>query len=580
MKPMRLFPILCLATLAWMPAPGARALEVELDIGSVTLPGVPGVLTSLALRCDLAAHGDATECRDGILRGRWQDQPIDVRIARGRLEASGDWAVDARMALRKLTLSVPDGKIATDQLDADLAVTATGSPATVSAQLRVEARGGQAYVEPVFVDFAAAPATLDANATVDLRTRAVRLDPLTLEQRGIVRVTGRGGRDRDGKPDADLVIEDLHVGPAFTTWVQPFLAGKPIEKTTLAGHARGRLVVKHGMPEALDLHLADVAVEVPKPDVGAGGIDGDLHWRAIGEVPPSTVRWRDVRFAKLVSGAATLSFQAWDRDVELLAPLRLPVAGGALVVHDFAVQRAGAPDMAARFDGTIEPIDLAALCRALGWPEFGGQLAGRLPGLRLQDRELALDGALTATAFDGSVTVDRLSVRDPFGRVPRVQANLRLRNLDLAALTGAFSFGRIEGRLDGDVEGLRLIDWAPVAFRARLGTPEDDGSRHRISQRAIDNISAIGGGPTGVLSRGAMRFFKEFAYDRIGWRCTLADGTCEMGGLGPAKGGGYVLVKGKAVPRIDVVGYETRVDWTTFVEQLKAARESQGVQVR
>lgn len=577
---MRLAPILGLATCLSMTAPGAQALGVELQIGSATVPGLPGTLTNLHLRCDLGGRGDATECRDGALTGRWQDQPIDVRIVRGRLEASGDWTLDARTTVRQFTFSEPSGRLATDHLDAEVGVVAQGAQDRIRAQVHVTVPRGQAYVEPVFVDFANAPTTLDATVVVDLAANAVRLDPIAFEQRGIVRISGRMARGRDGKPDADLVIEDLQAGPAFTTWAQPFLAGKPLEKSTFAGRVQGRVAVRSGSPEAIDLHLDDVAAEIPKPDVGASGLDGDLHWRASGDADASTLHWRDLRLAKLVAGGADVSLRMQGRDVALLAPLRIPAAGGALVIHDFAVERAGAPDMAARFDGEIEPIDLAALCRAFGWPEFGGQLAGRLPGLRLQDRTLALDGALTAGAFDGTITVDQLSVLDPFGRVPRVQANIHLRGLDLAAVTGAFSFGRIEGRLDGDVEDLRLIDWAPVAFRAWLGTPKGDDSRHRISQRAIDNISAIGGGPTGVLSRGALRFFKDFAYDRIGWGCTLRDRICEMSGLKPAKQGGYVLVEGKALPRIDVVGYETRVDWPTFVEQLKAARESQGVQVR
>jgi hypothetical protein len=53
-----------------------------------------------------------------------------------------------------------------------------------------------------------------------------------------------------------------------------------------------------------------------------------------------------------------------------------------------------------------------------------------------------------------------------------------------------------------------------------------------------------------------------------------------MGGRGPARDGGYVLVQGRWLPRIDVVGHQSEVDWTTFVGQLRAARSSQGVEVR
>ena len=60
----------------------------------------------------------------------------------------------------------------------------------------------------------------------------------------------------------------------------------------------------------------------------------------------------------------------------------------------------------------------------------------------------------------------------------------------------------------------------------------------------------------------------------------LSGGVCRMDGLEPAKGGGYVLVKGRLVPRIDVVGFSREVDWDTFVAQLANARTARGIEVR
>ena len=45
---------------------------------------------------------------------------------------------------------------------------------------------------------------------------------------------------------------------------------------------------------------------------------------------------------------------------------------------------------------------------------------------------------------------------------------------------------------------------------------------------------------------------------------------------GPAPNGGYYLVKGKGVPRIDVIGNSRRVDWPRLVQQLIAVTESEG----
>ena len=65
-------------------------------------------------------------------------------------------------------------------------------------------------------------------------------------------------------------------------------------------------------------------------------------------------------------------------------------------------------------------------------------------------------------------------------------------DLDLLRLTEVLGFGSISGRLDGRINGLRLVDWTPVAFDARLITDEAKGVKQRISQRAVQNISSVG----------------------------------------------------------------------------------------
>jgi hypothetical protein len=119
----------------------------------------------------------------------------------------------------------------------------------------------------------------------------------------------------------------------------------------------------------------------------------------------------------------------------------------------------------------------------------------------------------------------------------------------------------------------------PIAFDATLATPRGDRSKHRISQRAVENIGSLGGsgaGVTAALSSGFLQFFEDFNYDRLGISCRLRNEICQMGGVEPAEGRGYYLVKGKGLPRIDVIGNRTRVDWPRLVRQLIAITESEG----
>jgi hypothetical protein len=129
------------------------------------------------------------------------------------------------------------------------------------------------------------------------------------------------------------------------------------------------------------------------------------------------------------------------------------------------------------------------------------------------------------------------------------------------------------------VTGLTLLNWRPVAMDMHFYTPPGDRSRHRISQRAVENLASVGGGgAAAALSTGFLQFFEVFAYDRIGLRCRLRDGACAMSGVEPAKPGplgtGYYIVKGSGVPRIDVVGYRDTVSWPRLVQQLSAITRS------
>ncbi len=135
-------------------------------------------------------------------------------------------------------------------------------------------------------------------------------------------------------------------------------------------------------------------------------------------------------------------------------------------------------------------------------------------------------------------------------------------------MTKTYNFGEIQGRVEGKLSGLELSAWEPVAFDAYVRTPENDKSSHRISQRAIDNLSSLGGA-SGLLSRSFLRFFETFRYDKIGLSCKLKNNICRMSGVEP-KGDSYYIVKGGGIPRIDVMGFQRQVNWKVLTSRLKA----------
>jgi hypothetical protein len=130
--------------------------------------------------------------------------------------------------------------------------------------------------------------------------------------------------------------------------------------------------------------------------------------------------------------------------------------------------------------------------------------------------------------------------------------------------------------MDADVLGLELFNWSPVAFDARLYSTPDDKSKKLISAKAVTSISNVAGGGSMVsaaLQKGVLKFFDEYRYERIGVACRLENDVCTMSGIEPA-GVGYYLVKGRGLPRIDVIGNQGQVAWPQLMAQIASGLEN------
>ncbi|MEX0615769.1 MAG: hypothetical protein WD177_07665, partial [Methylophaga sp.] len=253
----------------------------------------------------------------------------------------------------------------------------------------------------------------------------------------------------------------------------------------------------------------------------------------------------------------------------------LPLLDGGLQISSFNYQYAAAGSHW-QFEGLLKPLSMPALTNALGWPEMDGKLSGVIPRVSYQNQQIDIDGALQVKVFDGTAIIKDLQLQSPFGSLPQLRANIEMQQIDLEQLTRTFDFGKISGRLDGNISGLRLSDWQPVQFDARFATSENNPGKRRISQRAVDNLSQIGGGASGIMSRSFLRFFEDFSYDKLGIRCQLNNEVCHMSGIEEDEQGYYIVKGGGLPPWINVIGYTRRVDWPDLLARLQAVKNSDG----
>ena len=489
------------------------------------------------------------------------------------------------VAVVELTLSNEAGSIATDKLSARVQGTVRKSRGDWQFDVDVSSAQGQAYMQPIFLDFGAH--ALRATAAGKLRdTRELTIDRLAFDHAQVAQGSGRAGLDfTNEQPVRSLTLQlaSVEFPGAYASYLQPLLLDTNFKAMQTAGKLAGEVTIEDGAPRSLDLTLEEITLDDGARNFAIEALRGAVHWRsdaaAKSDDPPSALSWRTGAIFGLAMGATELHFASKGRQFRLLQPARIPLLDGALALESFRVRNAGLPSVAFMVDATLEPIDVKRVCQAFGWPEFGGRVGGTLSKLRMRDGVVTLGTTLRAQVFDGELSLSDLQLQQPFGQWPRFYANVAFDKLDLELMTGAFSFGRITGKLSGRIDGLRLFNWTPVAFDAKVYTPPDDRSRHRISQRAVQNVGSIGGGGAGVtaaLSSGFLRFFDDFNYERLGISCRLENDVCAMDGIAPAPNGGYYLVKGKGLPRIDVIGSSHRVDWPRLLERLVAATKGQG----
>jgi hypothetical protein len=441
-------------------------------------------------------------------------------------------------------------------------------------QLNVEA--GQTYAEPIFIDFADTPAEIETAGSWQLPQQLIQVSQLRFEQKSVVSAHGQMTLEQNQLARLKVKTQPADLAKLYPIWLQPFMLDTAAAKLDTSGQVTVDFELDHDLYRLAVIADA-VAVNDQEERFSVEGLSGKLGWSNADVVMDTGLSWQQAQVYAIPLGAAELKAQSHAGGFELLDSLILPVLDGELQLHAFSLQQDEQNQVSWSFEGLLSPISMETLSEALEWPTLHGKLSGVIPRVSYQDEQLKVDGALQVKLFDGTTVIRDLRMTSPLGALPQLYANIDVNNLDLELLTRTFDFGRISGRLEGYVHNLRLSNWQPVQFDARLATPDKNPGKRRISQKAVDNLSRIGGGATGILSRSFLRFFKDFSYQRLGLACKLQNGICEMSGVEEAEQG-YFIVKGGGglPPWINVVGYTRRVDWTDLIERLKAVSDSPG----
>ncbi len=443
-------------------------------------------------------------------------------------------------------------------------------------QARVLLEQGAVYADPVFIDVQTiAPKAIELAMAGSWQAgrKRLQIQHIAYHHPGVVSLQGDGNLYRQGQEalqNGQFSLHSENLELCAQTYLQPYFMATALEGIGLSGQLQAQVTVARQRIRMAEIAYQNLAVTDDQARIAMSGGSGRIHWSdSADQYSRSRIAWRKLTVFGLPFESAELFLNISANRLSLLQAVRLPLLGGSLQIQNFAYRARSGKEPDVHFSGKIQQLSLARLTKALSLIPLDGTINGDIPGVNFQDGRLSLQGGLKINVFDGALRINKLVASGLFSEWPRFSADLEIDNLDLTQLTRTFSFGFIEGRLSGFVHNLYMENWHPVTFYAWLGTPDDDNSRHRISQKAVQNIASIGGGgAVDLLSRSFLRFFETFAYKKLGMGCYLHRGVCQLMGV-KATQRGYYIVEGGGLPRIDVIGYNPRVDWDVLLQRLQ-----------
>lgn len=482
-----------------------------------------------------------------------------------------------------LTFQVKEGQWASENLSLSAKVYAQNQHGVWQWRNQSRLKKGGLFVDPIYLEVEKNPIEWELDGTWDSASQQAKISSVqyrhghTGELKGSVTIQIK---DELVVENANLSVSSQDLQQLSSVYFKPFVEETPWAGISMAGSLNAHLTLAQNSLTGGSLFFHDLDVKDSEGRIGVAGGFGSFNWSQDETFrQPSRVAWRRLQLGALPVGAARLSFLSHANSIRLLEKAKLPFLGGAIVVNRFywLGDRLGEPEV--YFEGNINSVSLEQLSLALGWTPLSGIVSGKVPGVEYRNHTLKLGGELIVKMFDGIVKVRDLGLSGLFSDLPRLTAEIEIDNLDMDRITRRFEFGGITGRISGFVKNLVMENWKPISFYAWLGTPEDDDSRHRISQKAVKNIASIGGGgASDILSRSFLSLFETFGYDRLGLGCYLHQGVCQLMGLEPTDTReGYYIIKGGGLPRIDVIGYNSKIDWNVLIERLKRITASDEV---
>ena len=513
------------------------------------------------LNCTLASNISNGKCTDGLIKGTHLELPFSFEVDQLNLKDKRD--ITLELILSNASYSDEAGLHATEKLNGKLKVVLQSLGNDWAWQSQVDWLSGEVFWQPFYVPDGGHK--LQAAGTLKNGFLNVDVAKLKIKNVGDLDVSGQFRLSDYRLLSLNGNASNLDLAVAYPLILKPMLEKSALANLEVGGKAALQFTIKNDELKAFELDLFHVDVADINGKFSLFNINASLPW-SYDEPKGVSVNFESGDLLNLPL-AKTNILATVNRYSLTSSNIRLPILDGALSLSDVSAAHI-ANQWYWHLRAKLEPISMAEFSSSLKLPRMQGTASAEIPLVTYAGGKLTTGGIVQLKVFNGSATISQLVMQNPLGTTPKLNADIALRNLDLGALTRTFSFGAIEGKLDGDIKELELQNWKPVKFDAMIQSSAGRYPR-KISQRAVENISSLGGaGAAAAIQRSFLRFFEQFNYQAIGLSCKLHNDVCKMGGLASTPAG-YVIVKGSGIPAITVMGYNQTVAWTDLLARVK-----------
>lgn len=469
--------------------------------------------------------------------------------------------------LTQLSFANAAGSQAGEHLKLEVALTVNAQPSTTQIQGHLTLYQGEIYSEPIYVGIDTTPVTL----SIDLRWQPPYLTVHQFNYHHLNVLLLKGTAQLMTQPQwhiqqLELQLQSIELKKFYQYYLQAWLGAH--------WRVSGSITAYFNMsPEhqQLEAQLTQVKLEHTEKKMGLIDVQGTIQWHN-SEKRMTQLQWSRAYLSALTLGPSQLRAQLSGRNIQLLETWRQPILDGQLLIEQFSLSHFGKDDIQWQLQAQLQSISLTQLTQQFQWPPLPERITLTLPQLHYAQQQLEMKTPLTLPIFEGKLMISSWQLKWTEVPILTIQ-RIELDKLNLHTMTQMTQFGAIQGQLSGYVKQLQFVNWQPVSFDAYLATPEDNRLPKKISQKAIENLTHLGGnGAINNLSRIILSLFEQFSYARLGLGCRLEKGICHMSGV-EARDEGYYIVKGRGLPRIDVIGYIRQVDWTTLLNRLRRVTE-------